>query len=43
MNFRLRLREIFRENWDAGFIVVAVGLVLAWALFVTVVGPIIGE
>lgn len=36
------LREI-RENWDVLFVVVILGLVLGWALFVTFFLPILEE
>ncbi len=37
----MRLRQAFRENWDVGFIIVAMGLILGWALVVAVVLPIL--
>ena len=37
----MNLRQTIRENWDAAFIVVVMGLILAWALFISVFAPII--
>jgi hypothetical protein len=32
--------NFLRENWDVGFIVVSVGLILGWALFIVVISPL---
>lgn len=35
----MKILQTFRENWDAAFVVVAIGLILGWALAVIVVLP----
>lgn len=39
----MNLRQTFKENWDAAFIVVVFGLILGWALFVTCLSPLLGQ
>ena len=38
-----RILQTFRENWDVGFIVTAIGLILGWALFIFLVSPLLGQ
>jgi hypothetical protein len=35
----MNLRQLFRENWDTGFILIAMAAILSWALTVLVILP----
>jgi hypothetical protein len=39
----MNIRQTFRENWDTAFIVVAVGLILGWALFIFCLSPLLAQ
>lgn len=31
--------NFLRENWDTGFIVIVMGLIFGWVIYVTILGP----
>ena len=39
----MSIRQTFRENWDVGFLVVVLGLILGWAIFVSLLMPLLGQ
>jgi hypothetical protein len=36
-----RIIRACRENWDVGFLVTIIGFILGWAIYVTVLGPLL--
>ena len=39
----MSLRQTFKENWDVGFLVVVLGLILGWALYVSLLMPLLAQ
>ena len=39
----MNVRQTIRENWDVGFMVIAIGLILGWAVFITCLSPLMGQ